>query len=187
MLTLQEVGEQTRNALQLLIDRMRLGLAVGPLKETDYRLLSSGMFGELNWEWGISQYTGHPNSIELCFKILAEKEGYPARIALCAFRSDTRFFEIYMIENFVRDDESHPLYKRMALFTFMGAFIFTDAVQGTHIVIVEPDAELRDFYSTFGFSDDPECSCRMVCTLEMLKRVMTTPEIWGGSSEQMQV
>ncbi|CAM4182344.1 hypothetical protein SENE111051_13585 [Serratia nematodiphila] len=178
MLSIQEVVEQTRNALQMLIDRMGLNLAVGPLKESDYRLLSSGMFGELNWEWGISKYTGQENSVDLCFKILSVKEEYPAGIALCAYRTDTQAFEIYMIENFVRDQDGHPLCKRMALFTFMGAFIFTDAVEGSHIIIDEPDEALRDYYSQFGFEDDPGCSYRMSCTLETLRAIITNPEKW---------
>ncbi|OMQ22169.1 hypothetical protein [Serratia oryzae] len=179
MLSFHEIAEQTRNALQLLIDRMGLDLAVGPLKETDYRLLSSGMYGELNWEWGISQYTGKANSIDLCFKILSEQEGYPAGIALCAFRLDTQTFEIYMIENFVRDDEGHPLYKRMALFTFMGAYIFTDAIKGEQVVISEPDPELRWYYEKFGFENDADCAYRMTCTLDKLRDNITNPERWS--------
>ncbi|CAI1752106.1 Uncharacterised protein [Serratia fonticola] len=176
MLTLQEVGEQTRNALQLLIDRMELGLAVGPLKDADYKLLASGMYGDLNWEWGIGQYTGKENSIDLCFKILSESEGYPAGISLCAYRTDTQSFEVYMIENFVRDDEGHPLYKRMALFTFMAAYIFTDAVHGANVVVSEPDQELRGYYGKFGFKDDPTCAYRMICTIEELQAALGNPE-----------
>jgi hypothetical protein len=178
MLTLQEVGEQTRNALQLVIDRMGLSLAVGPLKEADYRLLASGMYGDLNWEWGIGQYTGKDNSIDLCFKILSESDGYPAGIALCAYRTDTQTFEVYMIENFVRHDEGHPLYRSMALFTFMAAKIFTDAVHGCYVVVLEPDEDLRSHYGKFGFKDDPACTYRMICSIEELNEALGNPEIY---------
>lgn len=176
MLTLQEIGEQTRNAIQLLIDRFDLGLGVGPLKDADYRLLASGMFGDLNWDWGVGQYTGHEDTFELCFKIVAEVEGYPAGIALCAYRTDTQTFEIYMLENFVKDEVDHPLYKRMALFTFIGAYIFTDAVLGTQVVIVEPDPDLIGYYSKFGFQIDPSCTYRMQCALDDLKPLLTDIE-----------
>lgn len=179
MLTLQEIGEQTRNSIQLLIDRMGLELGVGPLKDADYRLLSSGMFGDLNWEWGVGQYTGRENSFELCFKIVSEVGGYPAGIALCAYRMDTQTFEIYMIENFVKDQVAHPLYKRMALFTFIGAYIFTNAVKGSHVVLMEPDADLIGYYASFGFESDPECAYRMICPVEVLCTLLTDTDKWN--------
>lgn len=176
MLTLHEIGEQTRNAVQLLVDRFDLGLTVGILNDSDYRLLSSGMFGDLNWDWGVSQFTGRENTFELCLKIAVEIDSYPAGVALCAYRVDIGLFEIYMIENFVKDDQGHPLYKRMALFTFIAAYIFTDAVQGNEVAILEPAKDLVDYYTTFGFATDPTCSYRMVCRLDSLMPLLTDVE-----------
>lgn len=173
MLTLHEIGEQTRNAIQLLIERMGLGLIVGPLSDGDFKLLGSGLFGDLHWEWGIGEYTGKENSFELCFKIAAEVDGYPAGIAVCAYLMETQIFEVYMLENFVKDDQEHPLYKRMALFTFIAAYIFTDAVQGGYVAVVEPDPDLVGYYSTFGFEVDPGCRYRMICTLDTLRPLLT--------------
>lgn len=178
MLTLQEVGEQTRNAIQLLIDRMGLGLGVGPLNDSDYRLLQSGLFGDLNWEWGVGQYTGRDNCFELCFKIVTDVGGHPAGVALCAYRTDTQTFEVYMIENFVKEEISHPLYKRMALFTFIGAYIFTDAVKGTHVVVVEPDPDLVGYYASFGFQQHASCPYMMICTVDELRPLLTDLEKW---------
>ncbi|PWC10691.1 hypothetical protein B4923_16375 [Brenneria roseae subsp. americana] len=152
MLSLEEIGQSVRNNLQLIIDSSGLDLAVGPISDQDYRILCGG-FGDLDWNYAICTHGNDPDRFEFCVKLVTDHiDSVPAGIALCVFGSNDKIFQIHMIESFVRDDEDHPLKGRMVTLTLMAAYIFCMAVEATEVYIVEPDQDLIDYYSTYGFS-----------------------------------
>ncbi|MFS6803162.1 hypothetical protein [Edwardsiella tarda] len=157
-LNLEEIGQSVRNNLQLIIESQGLPLAVGPLTDEDFRILSGG-FGELEWDYALTKYGNDPNKFEFCIKLVKQvTETVPSGVALCVYGIDDRVFRIHMIERFCRDDESHPLKGRMVALAIMAAFIFCKAVDAIDVFIMEPVAELVDYYHSFGFVEHESCS-----------------------------
>ncbi|GDX06661.1 hypothetical protein [Buttiauxella sp. A111] len=152
MLTLDEIGQSVRNNIQLVIDNYGLPLAVGPISDDDYKVLSGG-FGDLEWDYVLSTHGNSPDRYEFCIKLLNQgvMEGVPSGAALCIFRVEEYVFSIHMIESFVKDDAEHPLKGRMVLITLMSAYLFCMAVECPTVRIVEPVPELHGFYEGFGF------------------------------------
>lgn len=152
MLTLEEIGQSVRNNIQLIIDSYGLPLAVGPISDDDYKILAGG-FGELEWDCGLSMYGNDPDRYEFCIKIVNHDvvASVLSGAALCIYDPLQSSFMIHMIENFERKDQTHPLRGRMTLITLMSAFIFSMAVEGKIVSIVEPVPELLEYYSSFGF------------------------------------
>ncbi|MBE0148295.1 hypothetical protein [Serratia sp. PL7] len=151
MLSLDEISQAVRNNLQLIIDSQQLKLAVGPISEQDYRILSGG-FGELEWDVGLCSYGNNPNRFEFCIKLVKNAvEAVPSGAALCVYGIDDHIFRIHMIESFVRDEDEHPLKGRMVMLTLMAAYLFCMAVDAEGVQICEPVKELLGYYASFGF------------------------------------
>jgi hypothetical protein len=152
MLTIEEIGQSVRNNIQLVLDNFGLPLAVGPISDDDYKVLSGG-FGELEWDYALSTQGNSPERYEFCIKLLNQNvmEGVPSGAALCIFGVEEHVFSIHMIESFVKDDVDHPLKGRMVLITLMSAYLFCMAVECPTVRIIEPVPGLYDFYGRFGF------------------------------------
>lgn len=153
MLTIEEIGQSVRNNIQLVLDNFGLPLAVGPISDEDYKVLSGG-FGELEWDYVLATHGNSPDRYEFCIKLVNHEamESVPSGAALCIFGVEEHTFSIHMIESFVRDDAEHPLKGRMVLITLMSAYLFCMAVECPTVRIIEPVPELLDFYGSFGFN-----------------------------------
>ncbi len=152
MLTIEDIGQSVRNNIQLVLDNFGLPLAVGPISDDDYKVLSGG-FGELEWDYVLSTHGNSPDRYEFCIKLVnhGAMENVPSGAALCIFGVEEHTFNIHMIESFVRDDPDHPLKGRMVLITLMSAYLFCMAVDCPVVRVIEPVHELRAFYESFGF------------------------------------
>lgn len=169
MLSLDEIGQSVRNNLQLIIDSQRLKLAVGPISDQDYRILTGG-FGELEWDVGLCDYGNDPNHFEFCVKLVKDAvEAVPSGVSLSVYGITDRVFRIHMIERFNRDDKEHPLKGRMVLLTLMAAYLFCMAVEADSVQIAEPVRELIEYYTSFGFAMT-ECGYIMVAEVATLER-----------------
>ncbi|ECD9475084.1 TPA: hypothetical protein MNC29_001130 [Citrobacter freundii] len=155
MLTLEEIGQSVRNNIQLILDNVQLPLAVGPISDDDYRILSGG-YGQLEWDYALATYGNDPSKFELCIKFVSQGtvQSVPAGAALCLYGIENKAFSIHMIERFTNDEEDHPLNGRMVLITLMSAYMFCKAVECNEIRIVEPVPELVPYYASFGFETD---------------------------------
>lgn len=169
MLTLEEIGQSVRNNIQLILDNVELPLAVGPISDDDYRILSGG-FGQLEWDYALANQGNDPGKFELCIKFVSQGavHGVPAGAALCVFDIQDHLFNIHMIERFTCDEEDHPLNGRMVLITLMSAYMFCKAVECEHVQIVEPVAELIRYYLSFGFEFN-ECGSVMAVETTILE------------------
>lgn len=151
MLSLEEIGQSVRNNLQLILDSYGIKLAVGPVTDQDYKILSGG-FGELEWDFGFSQHGNDPDKFEFCVKLVnTAVEAIPSGVSLSVYSIEERIFRIHMIESFVRSDAEHPLKGRMVLLSLMAAYIFCMAVGAVEVHVVEPVPELVEYYASFGF------------------------------------
>ncbi|WP_024560185.1 hypothetical protein ACP26E_05285 [Franconibacter pulveris 601] len=152
MLTLEEIGQSVRNNIQLVIDNYGLPLAVGPISDDDYRILSGG-FGELEWGYALTQFGNDPDRYEFCIKLVSQgvMQGVPAGAAICIYGVDDNIFRIHIIERFTREDEEHPLKGKMLSITIMSAYLFCMAVKCPIAHIMDPDPDLVDYYASFGF------------------------------------
>lgn len=153
MLTLEEIGQSVRNNIQLVIDNFGLPLAVGPISDEDYRILSGG-FGELEWDYALLEFGNDPDRYEFCIKLVSQGviQGAPAGAAICVYGIEEDVFRIHIIERFSRlEEEEHPLKGRMVLITLMSAYLFCMAVGCKQVHIIEPVPELVDYYTSFGF------------------------------------
>lgn len=174
MLTLEEIGQSVRNNLQLIIDSSGLKLAVGPIKDEDYKILCGG-YGELEWDIGLNQYGNDPDRFEFCVKLLTSVvESVPSGIALCVYGIKDKVFKVHMIERFFRhNDDDHPLKGRMVTLTLMAAFLFCKAVNAKAVHIVEPVKELVEYYATYGFVMH-KCGDLMVANVDSLTKAFET-------------
>lgn len=101
MLTLEEIGQSVRNNIQLVIDNYGLPLAVGPISDEDYRILSGG-FGELEWDYALLEFGNDPDRYEFCIKLVSQGviQGAPAGAAICVYGIEENVFRIHIIERF---------------------------------------------------------------------------------------
>lgn len=173
MLSLEEVAQQTYNTLQAYMDHREISLAVGPLSMSDSSSLIRA-YGELNWEYYVTEVGNDPDCFSLCIKLVTSKENkvvddYPAGVALCTYRLSEKRFDIHAVENFVKDSEEHPLRRKMILYTLYAAIIFMTQVDGIEVRIIEPVEEKIEYYRTFGFEMSQSCTYVMCCDLDRLK------------------
>ncbi|WP_318378944.1 hypothetical protein [Enterobacter sp.] len=173
MLTLDEIGQSVRNNIQLVIDNVGLSLAVGPISDEDYRVLSGG-YGQLEWDYALNTYGNDPDKFEFCIKLIAQGvlQGIPAGAAICVYGVEEKVFRIHIIERFTSDEEDHPLNGKMVLITLMSAYLFCKAVDCDSVQIFEPVPELHKFYSSFGFVMDP-CGYVMSNSVSSLEEVFS--------------
>ncbi|AKH62273.1 MULTISPECIES: hypothetical protein [Photorhabdus] len=153
MFNLEQIGHVVRNSMQIIVDELKLNLAVGDISDDDYRILSRG-YGEINWDECLSRVGNREDKFEFCLKLVecGNVQGPPSGLALCTYSIDEESFEIHMIENFYRDDAKHPLNGKMFQLTLMAAYMFCKSAQGKYIRIIEPVEEVISYYSSYGFN-----------------------------------
>ncbi|HCR0843539.1 TPA: hypothetical protein OMT42_000497 [Klebsiella aerogenes] len=178
MLSLEEIAQLTYNTLQSYMDQRGIDLAVGPLSDIDANSLSRA-YGDLNWEWYLTEIGNRDDCFSLCIKLVTSQENklvehYPAGVALCTYFIDTKIFEVHAVENFVKDTEDHPLRRKMVLYTLYAALIFMNQVDGEAIKIIEPVEDKIDYYRTFGFEMQDGNQDVMHCSFEKLQTVLAT-------------
>lgn len=176
MLSLEEVAQLTYNTLQSYMDQRGIDLAVGPLSDIDAGSLARA-YGELNWEWYITEVGNRDDCFSLCIKLVTSQENkvvehYPAGVALCTYFIDSKFFEVHAVENFVKDTEDHPLRRKMVLYTLYAALIFMNQVDGEAIRIIEPVEDKIEYYRSFGFEMLADGSNAMHCDFDKFQRVL---------------
>ncbi|MEI7409953.1 MULTISPECIES: hypothetical protein [Pectobacterium] len=153
MLNLEQIASLTISNLQLLLDSMKIPLAVGPISDEDYIILTSG-FSQLEWDYGFCRYGNREDKFEFCLKVLAGPLRHiPSGAALCTFDEESGVIEIHFVESFVNEDQGHPLYGQMFLITLWAVYLFGSAVDCKAIHI--PDSlnqKVVDHYKKYGFS-----------------------------------
>lgn len=149
----EQIASLTLSNLQMLLDNLKVPLAVGPINEEDYRLLLTG-YAELEWSYGFCSYGNKEEKFEFCLKLLSGPLMHiPAGAALCTYDEDKKIIEIHFVESFVRDDKEHPLYGQMFTVTLWAVYLFGSAVGCEEIHI--PDAvnqKVVDHYKKYGFT-----------------------------------
>lgn len=176
MLSLEEVAQLTYNTLQSYMDQRGIDLAVGPLTDGDANSLSRA-YGELNWEWYITEIGNRDDCFSLCIKLVTSQENklvehYPAGVALCTYFMESKIFDVHAVENFVKDTEDHPLRRKMVLYTLYAALIFMNQVDGVAIRIIEPVEDKIEYYRTFGFEMLNNQRDVMHCNFDKFKQVL---------------
>ena len=145
-----QVCDSVINSLQMAVEDLGGGLRVGPISDDDYRVLSSG-YSELDWCWGFDNIGHSDEKFELCIKI--QQNNTPDGAMLGSYNLETKAFEIHLIESFVRQNSSHPLYGRMFKISLIASYLLISAVNGDKVHIIEPTNQgLIEFYKTHGFS-----------------------------------
>lgn len=149
---LDQIATLTISNLQMLLDSLKMPLAVGPINEEDYRILSSG-FSELEWCHGFSQYGNRDDKFEFCLKILGGPlKHIPAGAALCTFDIESETMEIHFVESFVKEEKSHPLYGQMFMITLWAVYLFGKAVDCQTVRIHDAlNQKVVDHYKKYGF------------------------------------
>lgn len=173
MLSLNEIAQLTYSTLQSYMDQRGIDLAVGPLSDDDANTLCRA-YGDLNWEWYITEVGNSQDCFDLGIKLITSREhklveSSPAGVALCTYTKSTGTFDIHAVENFVRDTEDHPLRRRMVLYTLYAALIFMNQARGTIVRIIEPVPDKIDYYRGFGFEMCTESAYVMRCTVDELR------------------
>ncbi|MFS1424715.1 hypothetical protein [Shewanella sp. 10N.286.48.B5] len=139
------------NSIQWFFDDQKLDLMVGEVSDDDYKILCGG-YGDLEWPWALSDIGNAENSISFCFKITGGK--IPDGIAMGLFDTENETLSIYMIESFVRQNNTHPLSGRMVYFTLVSSLLFLEAFDGKTLHFVDPlNQDLEGYYKSFGFSE----------------------------------
>lgn len=160
IMNLEQVRTAVITSMQLFLDEKASGLRVGELSENDYRLLSRG-YGELEWDWGIQEFSNSPNCFSFCFKI--QGVDVPDGIAMGVYYTETQTLEMHMMESFVNNDRGHLLSGRMTYFTLVASFLFLKAVEGSMLYFVDPvSAELEAHYRSYGLSEASSVNGRLV-------------------------
>lgn len=151
-LNYEQIASLTISNLQMLLDNLKIPLAVGPINQEDYIILTSG-YAELEWGNGFCTHGNKDEKFEFCLKLLSGPlKHIPAGAALCTYDETTRIVEIHFVESFVRDKTEHPLYGQMFTITLWAVYLFGSAVGCEEIHI--PDAinqRVVDHYKKYGF------------------------------------
>lgn len=173
MLSLNEVAQLTYATLQSYMDQRGIDLAVGPLSDADANSLSRA-YGDLNWEWYITEIGNRDDCFDLGLKLITSREHKlvecsPAGVSLCTYNISSKTFDIHAVENFVRDNENHPLRRKMVLYTLYAAIIFMSQAGGEMVRIIEPVDDKIAYYQSFGFEMSSTCTYVMTCALDTLK------------------
>ncbi len=150
-----QIAILTLNNLQMLLDNLRIPLAVGPINQEDYLILTSG-FSELEWGNGFCMQGNKDEKFEFCLKLLSgPMKHIPAGAALCIYDETTESIEIHFVESFVRDNKEHPLYGQMFTITLWAVYLFGAAV-GCHQIRIHDavNQKVVEHYRKFGFEGD---------------------------------
>ncbi|EQC00956.1 hypothetical protein LGZ99_09835 [Photorhabdus temperata] len=171
MLSLKHVAQLTYNILQLYMNQRGIDLVVGPISDNDANMLTRA-YGDINWEYYITEVGNRDNCFSLCIKFVKSREPFqvesvPAGAALSTYDLNDKSFNIYVLENFVKDTENHPLRRKMLLYTLYTALIFMNMVDGEIVRIHEPVEDKIAYYCSFGFELE-RCGYVMSCDIQTL-------------------
>ncbi|WP_260853769.1 hypothetical protein [Pantoea ananatis] len=155
-LNLEQIAIISINNLQMLLEALEMPLAVGPIKDEDFLLLTTTRFAELEWDYGFSKFGNRDDKFEFCLKLLeGQQKHIPSGAALCTFDQETGVLDINFVECFVRDDPEHPLTGNMFLVTLFAVYFFGYSANCTEVRIPEPlNQDVVDHYKKFGFDGD---------------------------------
>lgn len=149
----EQIVNSSISDFQMLMDSLSSSLAVGPITESDFILLSRG-YGKINWDYVINKYNPD-DSFDFCFK-LKEIDCCSSVLSgafISSFILEKETLEIYGIENFSDD----VLKGKMFLYSLFACLIFMKKLDGKYIKLVdveEGNNALRDYYRRFGFIED---------------------------------
>lgn len=153
-MNLEQIAVSTLNGVQMLLEQVKLPLAVGPIHDADFQAMMTN-YAELNWDFAFNKFGNDPNRFEFCVKLVEGANPLPAGAAMCIYNLQVNSFDIYFVESFVRGNQTHPLYGRMLLITLMASYLFCRAVDCDVINVIEPvNAEVMALYRSFGFEGD---------------------------------
>jgi len=176
-LNLEQIASLSISNLQMLLDNMKMPIAVGPINDEDYVILTSG-FAQLEWDHGFSRYGNRDDKFEFCLKLLAGPLRHiPSGAALCTFDEDSGVIEIHFVESFVKDEDvGHPLYGNMFMITLWGVYLFGAAVGCTEIRIPEAlNHKVANHYKKFGFEGDINLLSAPFATIsDVVRRYITS-------------
>ena len=116
----------------MLMDSLSSSLAVGPITESDFILLSRG-YGRVNWDYVINKYNPD-DSFDFCFKLkgIDCRSGVLSGAFISSFILEKETLEIYGIENFSDD----VLKGKMFLYSLFACLIFMKKLDGKYIKLV---------------------------------------------------
>lgn len=176
-LNLEQIASQSISNLQFLLDTLKMPLAVGPISDEDYVILTTG-YAQLEWDYGFSRYGNRSDKFEFCLKLLAGPLRHiPSGAAMCTFDEDTGVIEIHFVESFVKvDDVEHPLYGNMFMVTLWAVYLFGSAVGCQEIRIPEAlNQKVADHYKKFGFKGDISLLSAPFATItDVVRRYITS-------------
>lgn len=154
-LNLEQIASLTLSNLQMLLDNLRIPLAVGPIKDEDFRLLTSG-YAELDWDYGFSAFGNRDDKFEFCLKLLSGPlQHIPSGAAMCTYDQDSGVISVRFVESFVRGEKDNPLYGKMFIITLWAVYLFGNSVDCKEVHI--PDAinkKVMAHYQKYGFEGD---------------------------------
>ena len=166
-----QIASLTISNLQMLLDSLDIPLAVGPINQEDYMILTSG-YSELEWSNGFCTHGNKEKKFEFCLKLLTGQLAHiPAGAVLCSYDDSTKCIEIHFVESFVRDKKDHPLYGQMFTVTLWAVYLFGAAVgcESVHI----PDTvnqKVAEYYKKYGFDGDTHLLTASFATLSDVVR-----------------
>lgn len=149
----EQIVNSSISDFQMLMDSLSSSLAVGPITESDFILLSRG-YGRVNWDYVINKYNPD-DSFDFCFKLkgIDCRSDILSGAFISSFILEKETLEIYGIENFSDD----VLKGKMFLYSLFACLIFMKKLDGKYIKLVdveEGNNALRDYYRQFGFIED---------------------------------
>ena len=182
----EQIVSSSISDFQMLMDSLSSSLAVGPISDQYFIVLSRG-YGRINWDYVISKHD--PNdSFDFGFKL--KDVGCHSGVLLGAFLSSfipkDETLEIYGIEHFDNDsvlkgiehfDNDSVLKGKMFLYSLFACLIFMKKLDGKYIKLVdveEGNNALRGYYRQFGFIEDG-CQDLMI-SLDVLEEHLRTKE-----------
>ncbi|GDD91517.1 hypothetical protein HmCmsJML293_01305 [Escherichia coli] len=175
-LNYEQIASLTISNLQMLLDNLKIPLAVGPINQEDYIILTSG-YSELEWGNGFCTYGNREEKFEFCIKLLAGPlKHIPAGAALCSYDEATRAIEIHFVESFVRNDREHPLYGQMFTITLWAVYLFGSAVGCDEIRIHDAvNQKVVEHYKKYGFEGNLNLLTAPFATLgDVVRRYIKT-------------
>lgn len=169
----EQIVSSTICDLQVLIEGIDVPLAVGPISDENFTILSKG-YGLINWDYIITERYSAYESFDFCFKL--KKVSVNSNILLGAFISSYKMndeiLEIYGIENFSNEE---PMKGKMFLYSLFVFFIFMKKIDGKYIRLVDVDVNndtLRNYYKRFGFIEENQED--LIISLDKLEKYLET-------------
>ena len=170
----EQIVSSSISDFQMLMDSLSSSLAVGPISDQDFIVLSRG-YGQINWDYVISKHD--PNdSFDFGFKLkgIGCHSGVLLGAFLSSFIPKDETLEIYGIEHF---DNDSVLKGKMFLYSLFACLIFMKKLDGKYIKLVdveEGNNALRGYYRQFGFVED---GCQdLIISLDVLEEHLRTKE-----------